>query len=171
MSVRPALVLTGPPAAGKSSTAHAVAGERPRCAVLDVDDIRQLVQSGGVAPWDGDEGIRQQQLGVRNACALASNFLSEQIEVVIADVLTVDTATLYRELLPGCVVVRLAALLSETRRRATMRPHWLTPTEFETLYKQDVTAPPAADLTIDVTNLTPQRQATAVERAWKADFI
>jgi hypothetical protein len=52
-----------------------------------------------------------------------------------------------------------------------MRPHWLTPTEFETLYKQDVTAPPAADLTIDVTNLTPQRQATAVERAWKADFI
>jgi predicted kinase len=66
------LVLTGGPAAGKSTTARRLAQTRPRAALIDVDDIRQLIVSGAAAPWEGDEGRRQQHLGVENACGLAA---------------------------------------------------------------------------------------------------
>ena len=78
-------------------------------AVIEVDDLRQLVEAGAAAPWEGDAGARQSLLGARNACALAANFLAEDIDVVITDVLTPETAALYREELPGCRVVRLRA--------------------------------------------------------------
>lgn len=65
------LVLTGGPAAGKSTTALALATTTPRTAFIDVDDVRQLVKNGGAAPWDGEEGASQQLLGVRNATWLA----------------------------------------------------------------------------------------------------
>ncbi len=47
-------------------------------------------------------------LGARNACALAANFLAEDIDVIVTDVLTPESAVVYRELLPGCRVVRLS---------------------------------------------------------------
>jgi len=63
------LLLTGGPAVGKSSTAGLLARSRPRAAVIDVDDVRQLVVSGGAAPWEGEEGRRQQHLGVETPAA------------------------------------------------------------------------------------------------------
>jgi hypothetical protein len=168
VSTRPALVLTGPPAVGKSSTAHAVAATRLRCAVVDVDDIRQLVVSGHAAPWEGAEGVRQQALGVRNACALAVGLLAEGIDVVLADVLTPRTAEIYRVLLPGCLVVRLTAPLSVTRRRAASRPAWLTPDELDALHAADAAAPPAVDVTLDVAGLTLRQQVDEVCRTWVA---
>jgi hypothetical protein len=80
----PPLVLTGGPAAGKSTTAHALAARRTRCAVVDVDDVRQLVVSGAAAPWEGLEGREQQRLGVTNACGLARNFLAPDSDHRIA---------------------------------------------------------------------------------------
>jgi hypothetical protein len=56
-SMYPPLVLTGGPAVGKSTTANLFARRRPRAAVVDVDDVRQLVVSGAAAPWDGAEGL------------------------------------------------------------------------------------------------------------------
>ncbi len=64
-------LLTGPPAAGKSTTARVLADAQPVAAMIDVDDIRQLVVAGHAAPWDGEAGLRQQRLGVENACDLA----------------------------------------------------------------------------------------------------
>jgi hypothetical protein len=169
MSVRPPLVLTGPPAVGKSSTAESLASARPRCAVIEVDDLRHLVLAGAVAPWVGAEGERQRLLGVRNACAVASNFMSDDFEVVITDVLTPDTVASYRDLLPGCVIIRLRAPLHETWRRAAGRQVWLTPTEFEALHQHDASHPPRADVTIDVTDLDMATQAEVTERTWQ-DF-
>ena len=57
--VRP-LLITGPPAAGKSATARALAGLLPLAAVIDVDDLRQLVVAGHAAPWDGESGLVHQ---------------------------------------------------------------------------------------------------------------
>jgi hypothetical protein len=62
--MRVPLVLTGGPAVGKSATARLVALSRPLAAVIDVDEIRQLVISGHAAPWEGQEGRRQHRLGV-----------------------------------------------------------------------------------------------------------
>lgn len=82
----PPLLLTGPPAAGKSTTARDLGKMRERAAVIDVDDIRQVVISGHAAPWDGEEGRLQQRVGVENACDLAQRLHSVGIDVVIADV-------------------------------------------------------------------------------------
>ncbi len=170
MPVRPPLVLTGPPAVGKSSAARSLAASRGRCAVIEVDDLRQLVRVGAAAPWDGDAGARQRLLGVRNACALAANFLAEDIDVVITDVLNPDTAAVYRELLPGCRVVRLSAPLDEARRRDATRAQWLTAAEFDAMHRDAARRPPPANVTVDVGSLDPSQQAAAIERCW-ADHV
>jgi predicted kinase len=164
--VRPVLVLTGPPAVGKSSTAESLASARERCAVIEVDDVRQLVRTGAAAPWAGAEGARQRLLAVRNACAVATNLISDGFDVVITDVLTPDTAETYRDLLPGCLIIRLSAPLDETWRRAAGRQVWLTPDEFESLHQQDASDPPRADVTIEVTGLDMADQTEVTERTW-----
>jgi len=166
MPLRHPLVLTGPPAVGKSTAARSLASARPRCAVVEVDDLRQLVVTGAAAPWEGEAGARQRLLGVRNACALAANFLADDIDVVITDILTPATAMLYSELLPGCLVLRLSAPLSETQRRSGSRRRWLTAAQFVALHEHDSAHPPAAEVTIDVTDFDVTQQAAAIERAW-----
>lgn len=53
------LILTGPPAVGKSTVGRLVAERREHCALVDIDDIRHLVISHHAAPWQGDEGVRR----------------------------------------------------------------------------------------------------------------
>jgi len=166
MPIRRPLVLTGAPAIGKSATGLALALGRTRCAFVDVDDVRQLVVVGGAAPWQGAEGVRQQLLGVRNACALAHEFAEEGIETVLADVLTTATLSVYRKDLADCVVVRMFAPLSETLKRASTRPAWLTESEFRSLYEADATNPLSADHTLDVAQYDLERQVAEVERLW-----
>ena len=107
------MLLTGGPASGKSATAAELAKTLPRVAVIDVDDIRHLVVAGHAAPWDGDEGVLQQRIGVENSCDLARRFLGAGIEVVMADVFNDATAALYRRLVPSVVIVRLRLPLRE----------------------------------------------------------
>jgi predicted kinase len=162
------LVLTGGPAVGKSVTARALAEGRPRCAFIDVDDVRQLVVSGAAAPWEGKEGREQQRLGVKNACTLARNFLAMGIEVVVADVLTPETCDLYRRELPGCLVVHMTVGLPEAMRRAASRKVWLTDDEFLMLHEADAANPPHADHRIQVDTLDVQSQTENVARLWDA---
>ncbi|WP_020141759.1 AAA family ATPase [Terracoccus sp. 273MFTsu3.1] len=166
MPSRPVLVLTGPPAVGKSTTARTVAESRQRCAVIDVDDVRQLVVSGGAAPWDGEEGRRQQRLGVRNACALAGRMAAAGFDVVVADVLTAETLGLYRALVPDCVVVRLSVPLDEAWRRAATRTVWLTDEEFVALHEADTDAHLAVDHVLDGSGLDLEAQTAAVAALW-----
>lgn len=164
--MRRPLVLTGGPAVGKSLTGRALAGGRARCGFVDVDDVRQLVVAGGVAPWEGEEGREQQRLGVANACGLARNFVAGGIEVVIADVLTPETSKLYRRDLPGCVIVHLKVGFAEALRRAALRKVWLTDDEFRMLHEADAANPPDADYRIQVDALDLQRQTEEVARLW-----
>ena len=99
--------------------------------MIDVDDVRHLVVAGHAAPWDGDQGRLQQQIGVDNACDLARRFLSAQIDVVLADFVTTHTAALYRRNLPELQIIRLRLPLREAHRRAQLRPVHLTEQEFE----------------------------------------
>lgn len=167
MRMRPPLVLTGAPAVGKSTTARELAGRRPRAAVVDVDDVRQLVVAGHAAPWQGEEGLAQQRLGVENACGLAVRFAERGVEVLLADVLTSTTTPLYRALLPGCLVVRLSVTSAEARRRAALRPVLLTADEFASLHADDRDDPPPADHHLDVTDLDVAAQVCAVDRLWQ----
>lgn len=65
----------------------AVAQLRERCAVIEVDDLRQMLVRPHTPPWDGAEGLRQQRLGIVNASLMATTFAVDGAEVVIADVL------------------------------------------------------------------------------------
>jgi len=170
VKLRP-LVLTGGPGVGKSSTALALAEMRARAAVVEVDDIRQMIVSGGVAPWKGAEGNRQRQLGVRNACAVAMNFCEADVDVVITDVLTPVSADLYRQLVPNCFIVRLTATVKEARRRAASRELFLTHEEFNDLHRLDRFEPPRADIHLEVEHLSPGSQARAVNDLWKTAVV
>ena len=165
--MRPPLVLTGGPAVGKSSTARLLAQSRPSGAVIDVDDVRHMVVGGHAAPWDGEDGRRQQRLGVENACSLARNFVAQGIETVLSDVITPDTMPLYRLWLPNAVVVRLHVTLEEARRRAMSRTQYLTREEFETLHVEDARRPPPADHHVDVTDHDINEQVAAIAALWQ----
>ncbi|MEU6721607.1 hypothetical protein ABZ897_60080 [Nonomuraea sp. NPDC046802] len=163
-----ALILTGPPAVGKSTIGRFVAQDRPCAAFIDVDDVRHLVVSGHAAPWDGLEGLRQQQLGVVNACALARNFLDGDVDVVIVDVLTDSTAELYRARLTEVLIVKLEADFREAEKRAQSRPVHLTPEEFRALHDQqhDFTG---CDIRLNVTRLSAHDAAAQVKDIWLSD--
>jgi predicted kinase len=163
--VRP-LLLTGPPAAGKSTTARVLADSLPLAAMIDVDDIRQLVIAGHAAPWDGEAGLFQQRLGVENACDLATRFASSGIDVVIADVLTSGTAELYRARLPSVLIVQLRISIAEARRRAAQRPVYLTDDEFDLLHRQQPSDARLYDDVVDVDGLDLAAQVAAVRGVW-----
>ena len=160
------LLLTGPPAAGKSTTARVLAASLPVAAMIDVDDIRQLVVAGHAAPWDGEAGLLQQRLGVENACDLVRRFASSGIEVVIADVLTLRTAELYRALLPSVLIVQLRISVGEARRRAALRPVYLTDDEFELLHREHPAGAELYDGVVDVDGLDVAAQVASVRRIW-----
>lgn len=164
--MRPPLVLTGPPAVGKTSAGRRLAGSCPRGAYVDVDDVRQLVVAGGAAPWDGDEGARQQELGVRNACLLASRFTAEGFATVVTDVVTPRTFAIYRAELPGCLIVRLRVDVAEARRRAATRPVYLTAEEFDALHAEDTAAELAVDVELDVTARSLEELVAEISRQW-----
>lgn len=118
--VRRPLLLTGGPAVGKTTCGRALAEEVARGTYVDVDDVRQLVVAGAEPLWAGPEGQAQHMLGASNASALARNFLAAAFDVTLADVLTPATARIYRDLLPGCLIVHLRNL---ARRRSSSRCH------------------------------------------------
>jgi predicted kinase len=161
------LLLTGGPAVGKTVTARALAQTTPRSAYLDVDDIRQFVKNGGTTPWDGDEGVAQQLLGVHNAAALARNFAAAGFHVTLTDVVTPRTLAVYRELLPDVLVIRLTVSPEEAWRRARTRKIYLTDEEFETLHRAQA-EPLAVDRELDVTQLDQGEQLRRVQALWTA---
>jgi chloramphenicol 3-O-phosphotransferase len=130
------VVLTGGPGAGKSTIARAVAPLRNRCAVIEVDDLRQMLVKPHVAPWDGVEGRRQQRLGVANAAAVAIAFADDGCDVVVADVLTNATAALYRTALSprAIMIVHLRVPLAMAQERALTRHYTLTGRELLDLH-------------------------------------
>jgi predicted kinase len=165
--MRSPLVLTGGPAVGKSTTARLLALATTRAAAVDIDDVRQLIVSGGAAPWQGSEGLAQQRLGVENACSLARKLLAAGFDVILADILTPVTLVLYRQRLSGCLIVRLHVSDQEARRRAATRTVYVTDAEFTHLHDQDRDDSPPADHDLDVTDLTIEEQAVVVTALWR----
>ncbi len=70
------LVLSGAPAAGKTTVANAVAASLMRSAIVAGDDVSRMVVSGWVGPVGepADEAARQLLLRAQNICSLANNF-------------------------------------------------------------------------------------------------
>lgn len=131
------LILTGPPAAGKSTIGPMIAKQLARCAVIDVDQLRTMVVQPHIAPWRGETGMAQLRLGAQNACAVARNCVAAGFNVVILDVLTDETAALYRDVLNPIPheIVLLLPMLTASLHRNQARGQFLTDDEVELLYE------------------------------------
>ena len=164
---RPPLIVTGGPAAGKTTTGRTLAESLPRAAFIDADDIRQLIVRGLAPVWEGAAGEEQMNLAARNVAALTSNFHDDGFDVVIADVLDPSTVAIYRRHLPDAVMVHLVVSLPEAQRRATARTVWLTEEEFARLHQRDQEHPPEVDVRLDVNALDLPGQVAAVRNAWQ----
>ncbi len=159
------LVLTGAPAVGKTTVGRLVAAARPRCAMVDLDDVRHLIVSGHAAPWDGPEGRAQQDLGVRNGCTLAANFATHEVDAVLVDVLDDATTSRYRELLSDPLIVQLTVTYEEALRRAHTRTVHLTWAEFGQLHEQQNRFA-GADCRIDTTHLSAEETTARLLELW-----
>lgn len=105
-------------------------------------------------------------LGVRNAAALVANFTDAGVNTILCDVVTGDLLSIYRDLVPGLVVIRLACDLPTAQARAGTRPVHLTAQEFRMLHQQQ-TEPLETDVELDVSRLTLEAQVDAVRRQWR----
>jgi len=86
--------------AGKSSTAKALAERFEKSAYIKVDHVRKMVIGGYIDP--GKEGFSiQENLGTKNTCALANNFLEAGFNVFIDEVAGKEKLQRFANLLPG----------------------------------------------------------------------
>jgi hypothetical protein len=159
------LVLSGGPAAGKTTCGRVLATERECGAYVDADDIRQLVVSGAATFWTGPEGERQNAVAVSSIGAIGRNLLAADFDLVVADVVTTNTIEVYRAELPRCFVVHLRISLDEAHRRAANRRVYLTDDEFNLLHAL-AASPPEVDLILDVTAMSLEEQLDAIRAAW-----
>lgn len=148
-------ILTGPPGAGKNTISSIFAKQREKCAVIDVDLIRWIILQPHKAPWEGEEGHKQQLLGVRHACMLAKSLISENYDVLILDVISDETAQIYKGTLKDSQpkIVLLLPSFEEIKRRNKIRPPRLKEEQVEMLYEKQKSLT-QYDLKIDNTNLS-----------------
>jgi chloramphenicol 3-O-phosphotransferase len=163
------LILTGPPAAGKTSVALALADRYDRVAHIPVDDLRHFITPTGYrAP--GKPGFeRQQSLGIRNACALALNFVAERFAVIIDDVVTSprELEQYVEGLRPSGEAIHfvrlipsLAACLERNLKRRSGR---VQPERLEAVYRAFEAAGEMPGSVIDSTELTVEATADRLQ--------
>jgi predicted kinase len=163
------LILTGPHGAGKSRVAEALAERYDRVAHIPVDRLRHFVTpTGYVAP--GKPGFeRQHALAVRNACALARNFLEERIAVIVDDVVITqaDLNAYLSELNTAGVPVhciRLMAPLEVCQARNRQRRDERQPaTRVESVWQQFEAAGEIGGSTVDNAALSAEATADQVQ--------
>lgn len=162
------IILNGPTGTGKNTISTLIAKKRTKCAVIDFDVLRNMFVTPHKAPWEGEEGHAQQLMGVNHACMLAADFLEHDFDVILLDVLSDETAEIYREKLKkyNPQLILLLPTFDEIKRRNLTRPPRLTAAELEMVYKQQ-TELSVFDMKIDTTELSAEEVAEQVELIMK----
>ncbi len=158
------IIITGPPGAGKSTISNLYAQQRPKCVRIETDDIRHMVITPHMAPWQGEEGKRQLNLGIQNTCMLAHEFLKADFEVVIADFLTEYTFPFYKESFEKCdlKIIQLTAKFDELKKRFVQRGKTITEEEFKMLFDMQEKFT-HYDFQIDNTLLSPEETVNKIK--------
>ncbi len=99
------VIISGPPHAGKSTTAEALCQRYDRMLHIDVAVLRAFLRMGRLRPWDdSSEARRQRELFIATATDMARRFLDAGYGVVIDDVILETDLRTYREGLAGVEV-------------------------------------------------------------------
>lgn len=154
-------LLTGPSAAGKNTIGYTFARQySQQCAVIDGDQVRWMYTQPHVAPWHGNEGLRQHRIGARHGAILARSFSDLGLEVVLLDVLWADLPAIYRAELSGLNlrIVRLLPTLGECLRRHHQRPPSISDQEVAWTYDHTASLTDY-DLNLDTTTLSAEQVA------------
>ena len=163
------LILSGPPAAGKSTVARALAARYDRVAHIEVDVLRHLITPTGYVPPGRPGFERQQALATRNACALAANFLAEGIAVIIDDVVVAedDLATYVDGLRPVRLSLHFVRLLPRLdvciERNRVRKERRMPPARVEKVWGDFGAAAAFAGATIDSSDLSPEDTADKLQ--------
>ena len=72
MGERPVLILTGPPGAGKTTTASILAARSPAAVHVETDAFFRFIRSGYIEPWKPESQAQNQvAMGIAGAAAAA----------------------------------------------------------------------------------------------------
>ncbi|MGB2694570.1 MAG: AAA family ATPase [Dehalococcoidia bacterium] len=136
------VILSGPPNAGKSSTAEALCQRYDRMLHIDVDALRDFLRMGRLRPWDDSrDGRRQRALLIGAACDMACRFLAAGYGVIIDDVVLPEDTAVYQDALSAwdeavhivVLLPPLAVVIEREKRRAT---EWHRGGRFESLHER-----------------------------------
>lgn len=108
------------------------------------------------APWEGEEGHKQQILGVKNTCLLIKSFINEGYDVVVTDWISDETANLYKDLLKSHnpQIILLLPTFQEIQNRNKSRPPRINDKEIKMTYDKQIELK-VYDKKIDNTKLSP----------------
>ena len=163
------LILTGPPASGKSTVAQALAERYDRVAHIEVDVLRHFVTPTGFIAAGRPGFERQQALATRNAASLARNFLEERFAVIIDDVVMdqADLSAYVDALKPAAFAVHFVRLLPRLdvclQRNAGREEGRMLPERIEKVWRDFEAARAFAGATIDSSDLSPYATADRLQ--------
>ena len=116
------IILSGPPAAGKSTIGKILAFSFPRSVNFSLDDLRDFVKSGYVEPWNDTDEEGQCVLATDISIEMIKRYLVKNFVVIIDHVFNDADIKRYQDNFDDVHAFLLLPSLEELHKRDSFRP-------------------------------------------------